>query len=38
MSAGTLAALQARVEGLYRDYRLGAVREWKQRTGGLAVG
>ena len=23
---------------LYRDYRLGAVREWKARTGGLAVG
>ncbi|MCA8973697.1 MAG: benzoyl-CoA reductase subunit C [Planctomycetes bacterium] len=25
-------------EQLYRDLRLGSVREWKQRTGGLAVG
>jgi benzoyl-CoA reductase subunit C len=39
MSGGTpLAALVARAEGLYRDYRLGVVREWKARTGGLAVG
>jgi benzoyl-CoA reductase subunit C len=34
----TLAALVDRAEGLYRDYRLGSVREWKARTGGLAVG
>jgi benzoyl-CoA reductase subunit C len=34
----SLAALVARAEALYRDYRLGAVREWKARTGGLAVG
>jgi len=33
-----LAGLVARAEALYRDYRLGSVREWKQRTGGLAVG
>jgi benzoyl-CoA reductase subunit C len=34
----TIADLVARAEGLYRDYRLGSVREWKARTGGLAVG
>jgi benzoyl-CoA reductase subunit C len=34
----TLDALYARAESLYRDYRLTAVREWKARTGGLAVG
>ena len=33
-----LADLVARAEGLYRDYRLGSVREWKARTGGLAIG
>ncbi|HEX4955420.1 MAG TPA: benzoyl-CoA reductase subunit C [Thermoanaerobaculia bacterium] len=33
-----LAELVARAEELYRDYRLGAVREWKARTGGLAIG
>jgi len=39
MSAtGALGELLARAEALYRDYRLGAVREWKARTGGLAVG
>ena len=38
MTATTLPALLARAEELYRDYRLGAVREWKARTGGLAVG
>jgi len=31
-------ALLERAEALYRDYRLGSVREWKQRTGGIAVG
>jgi len=34
----TLTDLVDRAEGLYRDYRLGSVREWKARTGGLAVG
>jgi len=38
MSAPTLAELLERAGGLYRDYRLGSVREWKARTGGLAVG
>jgi benzoyl-CoA reductase subunit C len=40
MTAGParLQALVARAEGLYRDYRLTSVREWKARTGGLAVG
>ncbi len=30
--------LVGRADALYRDYPLGAVREWKARTGGLAVG
>jgi benzoyl-CoA reductase subunit C len=34
----SLPALVARAEELYRDYRLGSVREWKARTGGLAIG
>jgi benzoyl-CoA reductase subunit C len=38
VSAGPLEALVARAEALCRDHRLGAVREWKARTGGLAVG
>ena len=38
MSAGGLLELMARAEALFRDYRLGAVREWKARTSGLAVG
>jgi benzoyl-CoA reductase subunit C len=33
-----LAELVARAEALYRDYRLASVRDWKARTGGLAVG
>jgi benzoyl-CoA reductase subunit C len=33
-----LATIVARAESLYRDYRLGAVREWKARTGGIAIG
>ena len=37
-SETTLDALVGRAEALYRDYRLGAVRDWKARTGGLAVG
>ncbi|MCM2258184.1 MAG: benzoyl-CoA reductase subunit C [Vicinamibacteria bacterium] len=38
MSAPGLAELLERAEALYLDYRLGAVKEWKQRTGGLAIG
>jgi benzoyl-CoA reductase subunit C len=34
----TLANLVDRAEGLYRDYHLGSVREWKDRTGGMAIG
>jgi benzoyl-CoA reductase subunit C len=37
-SGTTLTTLVDRCETLYRDYRLGTVREWKARTGGLAVG
>lgn len=33
-----LAALVARADALFRDQALVAVREWKARTGGLAVG
>ncbi len=36
--AGQLAAVLERADRLYRDYRLGEVRNWKARTGGLAVG
>lgn len=35
---GTLSTLVNRAETLYHDYSLGSVRQWKQRTGGLAVG
>lgn len=38
MSGNGLATLLERAEHLRRDYSLGAVRDWKQRTGGLAVG
>ena len=38
MTATTLSALYGRAEALYRDYTLGSVREWKARTGGLAIG
>jgi len=34
----TLASLLQRADDLYRDLRFSAVRDWKQRTGGLAVG
>jgi len=34
----TAASIAARAEAVYRDYRLGTVREWKERTGGLAIG
>ena len=33
-----LAALVARADDVYRDYRLGSVQAWKARTGGLAIG
>jgi benzoyl-CoA reductase subunit C len=33
-----LAGLLQRAEGLYRDLRFTVVREWKARTGGLAIG
>lgn len=33
-----LPGLFARADALYRDYSLGAVRDWKARTGGLAIG
>jgi len=33
-----LTALVARADAIYRDYRLATVREWKARTGGLAIG
>jgi benzoyl-CoA reductase subunit C len=34
----TVAALVERAERIYRDRSLGAVRAWKERTGGLAIG
>ena len=33
-----IGALIEHAEALVRDHRLGSVREWKQRTGGLAIG
>jgi len=33
-----LAPILARAEALYHDHQLAAVRDWKRRTGGLAVG
>ena len=33
-----LGALVTRADGIFRDYALTAVREWKARTGGLAIG
>jgi benzoyl-CoA reductase subunit C len=38
MPAATLSVLYDRAEALYRDYTLDSVREWKARTGGLAIG
>lgn len=38
MTATTLSVLYGRAEAVYRDYKLGSVREWKARTGGLAIG
>jgi benzoyl-CoA reductase subunit C len=37
-AAPNLDDIVGRAEALYRDYRLGAVRDWKARTGGLAIG
>jgi benzoyl-CoA reductase subunit C len=31
-------ALGERAQAIYRDYRLSPVREWKERTGGIAIG
>ena len=38
MSTSGLKELVGRADALYRDYRLGSVRAWKERTGGLAIG
>jgi len=38
MSEVSLPALIDRAERLYRDSRLEAVRRWKERSGGLAIG
>jgi len=36
--AAAVREIVGRAEEISRDYRLGAVRAWKERTGGLAVG
>lgn len=36
--AGELQGLLTRAENLYQDLSFGSVRQWKQRTGGLAIG
>lgn len=39
MTAGTaLTDINARADAIYRDYRLGVVRDWKARTGRPAIG
>lgn len=38
MTAQSATALAANAAELYRDYHLSSVRDWKARTGGLAVG
>jgi len=38
IAARDLATIVERADALYRDYRLEAVRAWKARTGGLAIG
>lgn len=38
MSSERIAELVTRAEDVYRDYDFKAVKEWKARTGGLAVG
>ena len=37
-SGGALADIVARAERLYRDTTFAAVREWKARSGGVAIG
>ncbi|MGE5834462.1 MAG: benzoyl-CoA reductase subunit C [Acidobacteriota bacterium] len=37
-ASDTVGAVVTRAEHMYRDYRLGSVRDWKARTGGLAIG
>jgi benzoyl-CoA reductase subunit C len=37
-SSHSIDVLLGRADGIYRDYRLSTVREWKARTGGLAIG
>jgi len=37
-SSNSIDVLLGRADGIYRDYRLSTVREWKARTGGLAIG
>lgn len=37
-STQSIDVLVGRADGIYRDYRLSTVREWKARTGGLAIG
>ena len=38
MSSESLEGLLRHAEALYRDYRLQSVRDWKQESGGLAIG
>jgi benzoyl-CoA reductase subunit C len=38
MTENGLREVVGRAETLYRDYHLASVREWKDRTGGLAIG
>jgi len=38
MSSASLDRLVARAEAVMRDNRLGEVRRWKEKTGGLAIG
>jgi benzoyl-CoA reductase subunit C len=38
MSGVDLAQMVEGAERIYRDYRLEAVRRWKEKTGGLAIG
>ena len=38
MTQDAPATIAERAETLYRDYSLGPVRRWKERTGGLAIG
>ena len=38
MSSARIAALVEGAENLYRDYDFTSVKDWKARTGGLAIG